>query len=167
MTQQRAKTRDVVYRTQRGRGHPVAACAPRHRRGGVPYSTTRNPLGAAGADETDRWCGAEVTPAVPPTWRAVSVPPARPAQGNDAGEHDAAATQPTQRRVRELGAKIRYLREHCDRLDWEAAQLTKERQSATLEVQTVITELAQVRENLAVDTRSPQYNDEVDVGVPE
>jgi predicted RNase H-like nuclease (RuvC/YqgF family) len=149
---------DAVLALRNGQ-HPVTTLNVRHHLGRGSFTTISRHLEALGAKEPGRPGDAEAMPAQLQAVHAAFVQRAWHAVREHAGQQVKKATLPLERRIHELDLKLRAVREHRDRLEWESAQLERELDAARLEVQGLGAELAQARQDLAVERRVRQHHE--------
>ena len=140
-------------------GHPVTTVNVRRELGRGSYSTINAHLETLGAKQAGRPRSDDAMPTPLRTvcdafgeklWLAVR---------KHARTREETTARPLQVRVRELTAQLARSRELCERLEYEAVQLRHDMHAASLQGQSLATQLAQAREDLAVEQRLRQHHE--------
>ena len=143
----------------RNAGHPITTVNVRRQLGYGSYTTIGRYLHALGAREHGRPHVAETMPATVDaicrgyaqrTWQALQ---------EHLRSRENEVTAPLRQKILDLTTKLAAVRELKERLTWEASELKRELERANGEVHALSAELAQAREDLAVERRLRQHDE--------
>lgn len=143
----------------RNAGHPITTVNVRRQLGYGSYTTIGRYLHALGAREHGRPHVAETMPATVDaicrgyaqrTWQALQ---------EHLRSRENEVTAPLRQKILDLTTKLAAVRELKVRLTWEASELKRELERANGEVHALSAELAQAREDLAVERRLRQHDE--------